>query len=139
MAFIKIFREYGVRISNNESKDVLKHTDFYILGTLTRMSYKKEEEKWTRKLGSDPHISPIPPPPAPRTSSSPPPRTSTSPPPRTSTTPPQRVSTPPFIDTQTPLPEPKIFTPPPSSLVFITFEQVRDLVSSLSKTFISQF
>ena len=114
MAFIKIFRDSGVRIPTDEPKDILKHTDFYTLGTLTRMSYKKEEGKWTRKLGSAPYISPIPPPLAPRTS--------TYPPSRTSTSPPQRVSTPPFIDTQTPLPEPKILTPPPSSLAFITFE-----------------
>ena len=131
MAFTKIFREYGVRISNNEPKDVLKHTDFYTLGTLTRMSYKKEEEKWTRKLGSDPHISHIPLPAALRTS--------TSPPPRIFTSLPQRVSTPPFTNTQTPLSKPKISTPPPPISGSIIFEQVRDLVSSLSKTFTSQF
>ena len=42
IAFTKIFRECDVRISWNEPKDVFKHTDFYTLGTLTRMSYKKE-------------------------------------------------------------------------------------------------
>ena len=60
MAFTKIFRECGVRIPSNEPKDVLKDTDFYTLGTLTRMSYKKEEGKWTRKIGSEPHPSSIP-------------------------------------------------------------------------------
>ena len=94
MAFTKIFRKYGIRISNNEPKDVLKHSDFYTLGILARMSYKKEERKWTRKIGFDPHPSPILPPPTPRTS--------TFPPPRTSISSPQIISTPPFIDTQTP-------------------------------------
>ena len=93
MAFTKMFRKCGVRISTNELKDVLKYTDFYTLGTLTKMSYKKEEGKWIRKIRSDPHPFSIPPPLAPRTS--------TSPPPSTSISPPQRVSTPPFIDTQT--------------------------------------
>ena len=67
MAFTKIFRECSVKIPNHEPKDVLKHIDFYTFGTLTRMSYKKEEEKWTKKLGSNPHPSPIPPPPSLRT------------------------------------------------------------------------
>ena len=62
------------------------------------MSYKKKEEKWTKKLRSDPHPSPIPPPLAPRTLASPPPSTFISLP--------QRASTPPFSDTQTPLIEP---------------------------------
>ena len=83
-----------------------------------------------KKNGSDPHPSPISPPPAPRTS--------TSLPPRTSISPPQRVSTPSFIDTQAPLPELELSTPPPSSSATITFEQVRDLVSLLSETFTSQ-
>ena len=116
-------------ILTNEPRDVLKHTNFYTLGTLTRMSYKKEEEKWTRKLGSNPHPSPIPPT-APRTSASPPPSTSISPP--------QRVSTAPFSDPQTPLPESELSTPPLRSSAIITFEHMKELVSSLSDTFTSQ-
>ena len=89
------------------------------------MSYKKEEEKWIRKVGFDPPTSPIPPPSAPRISTSPPLRVSISPPPP--------------IDTQILVPKPEISTPHPPSSIPITFEQVKDLVSSLSETFTSQF
>ena len=98
MAFTKIFRKCGVRILSTEPKEVLKHVDFYTLGTLTRMNFKKEEEKWRRKIGSDPHHPPIPSPFALRTSASPSLRTSIFPPPR--------APSPPITDTQTPLTEP---------------------------------
>ena len=130
MAFTKIFRKSGVRISSYEPKKVLKHADFYTLGTLTRMSFKKEERIWTRKVGFDPHHSTIPPPSALRTSASPPPSTSISPPPR--------EPIPPFTDTQTPLTEPQPSTSLARRFVYISLDQVKELVSSISDTFISQ-
>ena len=54
MAFTKIFLESGVRISPDEPKEVLKHADFYSTGTLTRMGFKKEDGRWTRKISPTP-------------------------------------------------------------------------------------
>ena len=50
MALTKIFIESGLRILPDEPKEVMKHTDFYTTGTLTRMDFRKEEEKWIKKL-----------------------------------------------------------------------------------------
>ena len=94
------------------------------------MIFKKEEEKWTRKLGSDPHPLSIPPPSALRTS--------TSPPPGASISPPQRVSSPSLADTQTLLTEPQPSTSPTRRFVHISLDHVKELVSSLSNTFTSQ-
>ena len=54
MALTKIFLESGVSIPLDEPKEVLKHIDFYTIGTLTRMGFQKEAEKWTRKILHDP-------------------------------------------------------------------------------------
>ena len=97
MAPTKIFIESGVRIFLDEPKEVLKHAYFYTTSTLTRMGFRKEEGKWTRKIIPAPLPSGTPPPPAPRTSASPPSRPSISPH--------RRSPSPPSADTQT-LPEP---------------------------------
>ena len=74
MALTKIFLDSGINIFLGEPKQVLKHTDFYIVGTLSRMGFKKEDEKWTRKITFAPIPLEVPPlaPMAPRTSTSPP-------------------------------------------------------------------
>ena len=117
MTFTKIFRECGVRILNNEPKDVLRNIDLYTIRTLSRMSFKKKEEKWMRKIGPDPPTSPIPPHSTLRVSTSPLPSN----------------------DTQLPIIEPEASSPHPPSSAHISFEQVKDLVSSLSNSFTSQF
>ena len=61
MASIKIFLESGVNIPSEEPKKVLKHNDFYTLGTLSRMGFKKEDGRWTRKFVSAPIPSEVPP------------------------------------------------------------------------------
>ena len=122
MAFTKIFRESGVRIPLDKPKEVLKHANFYTHGTLTRMSFKKEEGKWTRKIGSDPHPLPIPPPSALRTSTSPPPNTSISPPPR--------APSPPLVDTQIPMIKPQPSISPTRRFVYISLDHIKELVSS---------
>ena len=62
MALTKIFLESGVLIPSDEPKEVLKHVDFYTLGTLSRMGFKKEDGRWTRKIVSAPIPSEVPPP-----------------------------------------------------------------------------
>ena len=121
MAFTKIFIESGVRILLDEPKKVLKYVDFYTLGTLTRMGFKKEEEKWIRKIIPDPLPSNFPPPPAPRTSASPPPSTPISLLPR--------APSPPLTDTQTLL-EPQPSTSP--------LKHAKELISSHFDTITSQ-
>ena len=79
MAFTKIFIESGVRIFLDEPKEVLKYADFYTISTLTRMGFRKEERKLTKKIIPDPLPSNISRPPAPRTPPSLPPSTSISP------------------------------------------------------------
>ena len=62
MALTKIFLESGVNIPPDEPKEVLKYTNFYTLGTLTRMGFQKEDKKWIRKITIAPAPSGIPPP-----------------------------------------------------------------------------
>ena len=61
MALTKIFLESGVHIPSEEPKEVLKHTDYYTIGTLSRMGFKKEDGRWTRKIVSAPIPSEVPP------------------------------------------------------------------------------
>ena len=46
-----IFQEFGVQISNQEPKRILRHTDHYNLKILHRMGYKKDGDQWIRKKG----------------------------------------------------------------------------------------
>ena len=45
MAFTKKILESSVRIPPDESKEILKHVDFYTIGTLTRMGFRKKAKK----------------------------------------------------------------------------------------------
>ena len=119
MVLTKIFFESDVNILLDEPKETLKHIDFYTLGTLTRMDFQKEEEKWTRKITSTPLPSGIPPS-APTTSTSSPSLPSMSLLPQ--------FTSPPHDPYQT-FQEPQ----PPMSY----FEYTQALISSLSDTMVS--
>ena len=45
MAFTKKILESNVRIPPDESKEILKHVDFYTIGTLTRIGFRKKAKK----------------------------------------------------------------------------------------------
>ena len=44
-----IFREFGVPITDEESKRLMRHTNHYNLQTLHHMGYKKENGQWVKK------------------------------------------------------------------------------------------
>ena len=51
MILTLIFQDFGVHISNQEPKRILRHTDHYNLKTLHHMGYKKDGDQWIRKKG----------------------------------------------------------------------------------------
>ena len=51
MVLTLIFREFGVPITNEEPKRLLRHTDHYNLQTLHRMGYRKENGQWVKRGG----------------------------------------------------------------------------------------